>query len=153
MHLIYDRMSDGLKEMLGNLRAIHSAARAYSVEGQRLENFESGDAKMKYMESESLYAENSHPVIRTHPYSGKKALFVNEMFTLRFDGMTEAESADFLRYLTSLPNRPEVQCRFRWMPGSVAVWDNRICQHIAIGDGADTVRRMQRVTCRGEVPV
>jgi taurine dioxygenase len=108
---------------------------------------------MSYQESSHLHSEISHPVVRTHPGSGKKALYVNSMFTLRFEGMTEAESAPLLQYLTALPNRPEVQCRFRWRPGSIAIWDNRICQHIAIGDGAHTRRRMQRITVTGERPI
>ena len=151
MHLVYENLSKGLRETLDGMRAIHSASRAFSKSESRKENYD-GKSQLKYEESEALYREVSHPVVRTHPISGKKVIFVNQMFTLRFDGWTEEESKPLLDYLTGLPNRPEVQCRFRWKPNSIAIWDNRLVQHIAIGDGADTRRRIQRVTTKGEVP-
>lgn len=152
MYAAYDGLSDGMKEMLEGMKAVHGAGRAFSVSDERKDRYEGNDA-MKYEKSEALHREVEHPVIRTHPVTGKKAIYVNTMFTYRFVGMTDEESAPLLQYLFSLCDRPEIQCRFRWQPGSVAIWDNRCVQHIAINDYSATQRTMQRVTIEGETPM
>ena len=109
-------------------------------------------AAMKYDAVEELETEALHPVVRTHDETGRKSLYINSMFTLRFEGWSEDESLPLLRYLTSKVERPEFQCRFRWQPGSVAFWDNRAVQHLAISDNSTERRVMQRVTLGGPVP-
>jgi taurine dioxygenase len=94
-----------------------------------------------------------HPVIRTHVDTGRKALYVNGNFTVRFDDMTEAESAPLLDYLYRHAVRPEFTCRFRWEKNSIAFWDNRVVQHNAVNDYQGQRRVMHRVTIEGERPV
>ena len=93
-----------------------------------------------------------HPAIRTHPETGRKALYVNGAHTLRFDGMSEAESSPLLNYLFEHQVRPEFTCRFRWEPGSIAFWDNRATQHNPINDYHGFKRVMHRITIAGDIP-
>ena len=94
-----------------------------------------------------------HPVVRTHPETGRKALFVNQMFTQYVVGLPSAESRAILGFLFEHVARPDFQCRFRWRPDSVAMWDNRCTQHHAIWDYWPATRSGYRVTIRGEAPV
>jgi taurine dioxygenase len=94
-----------------------------------------------------------HPVVRVHPESGRKALFVNPHFTLKIDEIDEDESDALLRYLCSRALVPEVQLRVSWQPDTVVLWDNRSVQHYAPNDYLPQRRRMERVTVRGDVPV
>ena len=96
--------------------------------------------------------ERVHPAARTHPTSGRKALFVNPIYTTRFDGMTEDESRPLLQRIYAHAVRPEFTCRFRWNPGSVAMWDNRALMHYAINDYDGHRRLLYRTTFAGEVP-
>jgi taurine dioxygenase len=93
-----------------------------------------------------------HPVVRIHPETGKKALYVNGGHTVRFKGMTEEESAPLLRFLFAHQARPEFTCRFRWEKGSLAFWDNRCAQHNPINDYHGFRRVMHRVTLAGDRP-
>ena len=90
--------------------------------------------------------------MRTHPETGRKALYVNVAHTARFVGMTEEESRPLLRYLFEHQCRPEFTCRFRWRPGSLALWDNRCAMHNPINDYHGHTRKMQRITLAGDVP-
>ena len=92
---------------------------------------------------------HSHPVVAIHPETGRKCLYVNSVYTVQLDGMTEAESAPILDFLYEHQSRPEFTCRFRWRKGSVAFWDNRCTVHYAIHDNFDSVRRMQRTQIAG----
>jgi taurine dioxygenase len=93
--------------------------------------------------------ESVHPVVRTHPESGRQCLFVNPVYTQRFEGMTPEESAPLLEYLYRHASRPEITCRFPWRTGSIAFWDNRCTMHLAIHDVPGQHRRMQRTQIAG----
>ncbi len=147
----YEALSDGMKAMLDGMTAIHSARRPYGPNAARAREY--GPSSMRFIFSEAAHAEIEHPVVRTHRETGKKALYVNRTFTLRFRDMTEEESAPLLNYLCDHAVRPEFTCRFRWRPDSIAFWDNRCVQHNAINDYRGERRVMHRVTIEGERPV
>jgi len=141
MYAAYDALSDGLKRTLEGLRAEHSSRHVFGkprpdMEG-RLGNYEEATQ------------DATHPVIITHPDSGRKALYVNPGFTLRFAGWTDAESQGLLNYLYEHAKRPEFTCRVRWQPGSLAFWDNRSTWHIALNDYQGQRRIMHRITIDG----
>ena len=108
---------------------------------------------MKGEQDRPTYPSAEHPVVRTHPVSGKKALYVNRGFTTRILGIPPDESDAILRYLYEHMENPLFQCRFRWQPGSVAFWDNRCTQHRAMWDYWPHPRSGHRVTIKGERPV
>lgn len=150
MYLAYETLSDGMKEMLQGLRAVHSSGEAA--------RFSQPYKSMRLKEGEPI--ESVHPVVRTHPETGRKLLFVSSGFTKRFEDMTVEESQPLLDYLYRHQRRPEFTCRFRWREDSIAFWDNRSTQHFAIADFHDgpnaqtDVRRvMHRVTIDGDRPV
>lgn len=146
MYLAYDTLSDGMKRLLDGLRFISSSAKA-DVSRTREDRIKDGartDAKQLY--------EATHPVVRTHPETGRKALYVNIAHALRFEDMTPEESAPLLDYLCQHAIRPEFTCRFRWTPGAVALWDNRCTLHNPINDYHGQLRSMHRITLAGDRP-
>jgi taurine dioxygenase len=151
MYQAYDALSDGMKRMLGGLRAMHSG-RPYGRGGvaAALQTSRSIGIERDNPEAER---EVAHPVIRLHPESGRKALFVNSIYTTRFEDMGEAESRPLLDFLFQHCQRPEFTCRFRWGVGSLAVWDNRCTLHYAINDYDGHRRLMHRTTVAGERPM
>ncbi|MGH7154363.1 MAG: TauD/TfdA dioxygenase family protein, partial [Acetobacteraceae bacterium] len=142
----YDALSDGMRRMLEGLRAVNSSAKAEvsKTREDRVRDSARNDAKRSY--------EAEHPVVRTHPETGRKALYVNIAHTQRFVGMTDEESAPLLGYLFRHQVRPEFTCRFRWAPGSVAFWDNRCTLHNPVNDYHGHRRVMHRVTLAGDTP-
>jgi taurine dioxygenase len=150
-YLAYETLSDGFKEMLGGMRAVHSARRSYGLNAPR--RADEGKTSMGIHFTDGAHAETDHPVVRTHPWSGRKCLYVHGGFTVRFKDMTEEESAPLLNYLYKHAVRPEFTCRFRWEKNSIAFWDNRCVQHNAINDYNGKRRVMHRVTIEGERPV
>jgi taurine dioxygenase len=131
-----------MKQMLAPLRAVNSSSKA---EKSRTREDRPANEAPRVLEAE-------HPVVRTHPETGRKALYVNGGHTLRFVGMTEAESAPLLEYLFAHQVRPEFTCRFHWEPGSTAFWDNRCALHNPINDYHGFRRIMHRVTLAGDRP-
>jgi len=150
-YLAYDTLSDGMKSLLGGMTAIHSARRPYGLNASS--RYAAGERSMRYLYSENAHAEVEHPVIRTHVETGRKSLYVNGTFTIRFKDMTEEESAPLLHYLYQHAVRPEFTCRFRWEKGSIAFWDNRSTKHLAVHDAGPFRRLMRRVQVCGDKPV
>lgn len=99
---------------------------------------------------EKALSQMSHPVVRRHPGSGQAALYVNSGYTVRIDGMTDAESAGLLRFLFDHSLRPEFQIRIAWCPRMLTIWDNRVLQHMAVNDYAGFRREMHRSSVQGE---
>lgn len=130
-----ESLSPGLQATLAGMRAIH--------QGTSLAN----DAGLN---QEAVTS--SHPVITTHPQTGRRALFVNGNYVFRFDGWTEQESAPLLAYLYSQIGRAEHTYRHRWQPGDLIMWDNRCTQHAVVGDTGGAERVLHRITIAGDVP-
>ncbi|MEQ9518645.1 MAG: taurine dioxygenase [Parvibaculum sp.] len=147
MYAVYDALTEEMKQKLEGKRAIHSIE-VFGVSG----NYENSKDDNAFAEILKKYPPQSHPVVRTHPVTGGKALFVNATFTQAIEGMSEAESTETLQYLFDLVKTPEFQVRFSWQKGSVAVWDNRVTQHYAVADYWPRYRRMHRITINGDRP-
>jgi taurine dioxygenase len=145
MYLAYETLSDGMKRMLDGLVAVNSSAKADASRTRE------DRMKDRAREAARDYVA-AHPVVRRHPETGRRALYVNVAHTVRFDGMTEEESAPLLAFLFQHQIRPELTCRFRWRPGSIAFWDNRCAQHHAINDYRGHRRLLHRVTLVGDTP-
>jgi len=148
-YLAYETLSDGMKTLLSRLTAVHSDITVAGPQAARNKH------RTNKVREDSDWREtvSEHPVVRTHPESGRKALFVNKSYTQRFSGMTTEESAPLLGFLLQHAARPEFTCRFRWESGSVAVWDNRCTLHIAVNDVWKFPRFMHRVQMCGDRPV
>jgi taurine dioxygenase len=147
-YLAYETLSPGMKHMLDGLRALHSDRR---VAGPARDLGASNAAK-RTRDDEWRETAHFHPVVRTHPETGRKALYVNRQSTIHFEDMTEAESRPLLDFLCTHAHRPEFTCRFRWRAGSVAFWDNRCAQHVAINDRMPSRRIMRRLQIEGDRP-
>ena len=150
-YLAYERLSDAMKEMLGSLTAIHSASSQYAAGGESDRNKEKRTT-MKVAVTDEAEKITEHPVIRTHPETGRKSIYVNRAFTEKFKGMTKRESRPLLNFLYDQCTREEFTCRFRWSNNSVALWDNRCTQHYALNDYQGQRREMHRVTINGDRP-
>jgi taurine dioxygenase len=146
MYLAYETLSSGMRRLLDRLKAVNVAGKAVAL--QTREEMYSKRGTAADVEAASAI----HPVVRTHPETGRKALYVNLAHTLRFEDMTEAESAPLLNWLFAWQIQPELTCRFRWRPGSLAFWDNRASQHYPLNDYHGYRRVMHRVTLAGDRP-
>lgn len=144
----YEALSDGMKDMLAPLKAVHSASREYSSAGHSAQGRKSMQAS-----TATDAPEYEHPVIRTHPQTGRKGLYINPAFTLRFADMTKRESKPLLDFLFNHSRDERFTCRFRWTAGTLAFWDNRCCWHYALNDYAGQRRHMRRATVNGDRPV
>ena len=146
IYLAYETLSPGMQRLLDGLVAANSSAKAdvMKTREDRVRDAARPDTKREYVAE--------HPVVRTHPETGRRALYVNGGHTVRFKNMTEEESAPLLQYLFSHHQRPEFACRFRWKVGSIAFWDNRCTQHNPINDYQGQRRVMHRVTLGGDRP-
>jgi taurine dioxygenase len=141
MYAAYDALSDGLKQTLAGMRAVHSSRHVFGVERPAMQG--------RIGNPELATQDAIHPVVITHPESGRRALYVNPGFTLRFDGWTAEESQPLLAYLYQHAARPEFTCRLRWRNGSLAFWDNRSTWHYALNDYHGERRLMHRITIEG----
>jgi taurine dioxygenase len=143
-YLAYEALSEGLKRMLDGLVGINSSTKA-DASVTREDRLRDTGAELRVLVGE-------HPVVRTHPETGRKALYVNVGHTTQIKGWTEQESRPLLDYIFGHQVRPEFTCRFRWEPGSLAFWDNRCAQHNPVNDYHGYRRVMHRVTLAGETP-
>ena len=147
-YLAYEALSPGMQRILAGLRAVHSDRK---VAGPR-SGINAGRSTKVRDDDTWRETVNVHPVVRTHPETGRKLLFVNASYTIGFEDMTEAESRPLLDFLLEHGHRPEFTCRFRWAPGSVAFWDNRCVKHLAVHDAQPFRRVMRRVHIAGDKP-
>ena len=141
MYAAFDTLSDHMQSFLSGLIAVHESEHVYRDRYAQ-------HAKMR----DVAYPVAEHPVVRTHPETGRKALFVNSTFTTQIKGLSSDESALLLHFLFDHIQSPEFQCRFHWQRHSVAVWDNRCVQHYALWDYFPQVRHGYRVTIKGDRP-
>jgi taurine dioxygenase len=146
MVLAFESLSPPLQRILQGLKAVNSSAKAEVTRTRedRVKSSGTGAAKKEFIAE--------HPVVRTHPETGRQALYVNPAHTVRFAGMTEEESAPLLNFLYQHQTRPEFTCRFVWQPGSIALWDNRCAQHNPVNDYHGYRRVMHRITLAGDRP-
>ncbi|MGI9603627.1 MAG: TauD/TfdA dioxygenase family protein [Acidimicrobiales bacterium] len=145
MYLAYEALSEPMQRLLDDLTATHDLAKMLDVAIAR----GNSDADPAAMRVE--YPAQHHPVVRTHPETGRRALFVNGNFTTRIDGLTDDESRRLLDMLFEHIQRPDFGCRFRWTPGTLTMWDNRCLQHYAVPDYTSR-RIMHRLTIAGGRP-
>lgn len=143
-YLAYETLSGGLKTTLAGLVGVNSSAKA-EISRTREDRLREAGVELKVLAG-------THPVVRTHPETGRQALYVNAAHTTHFQGWTIEESRPLLDFLFAHQVRPEFTCRFRWQPGSLAFWDNRCAQHNPVNDYHGFRRVMHRVTLAGDVP-
>ena len=146
MYLAFETLSEGLKDTLRGLRARHSSRHVFGASRAARNDDTVGRIKNPELATQDAV----HPVIITHPLSGREALYVNAGFTLGFEGWTDEESKPLLDFLYAHASRPEFTCRFQWKPGSLAFWDNRATWHQAVNDYHGERRLMHRITLEGE---
>jgi len=140
-YLAYEALSEGMKGLLSGLAAVNASSKADVTR-----------TREDMVKEQTQKYEAEHPVVRTHPETGRKALYVNLGHTVRFAGMTEEESAPLLEFLFRHQVKPEFTCRFQWRVGSLAFWDNRCVQHNPINDYHGHRRVMHRITLAGDRP-
>jgi taurine dioxygenase len=136
----YEGLSPAMKEWVCSLTAVHDGSVFARVQDKPDSDFL------------DRFPPQRHPVVRTHPDTGERSLYVNRPFTKHIEGLSDRESAWLLQHLFDQASRPEYQCRFRWRPNSFAFWDNRACQHYAVADYWPEMRAMERVTIVGDKP-
>ena len=149
LYAAYDALSDGMKRMIADLKIVFTNANTYGKDANR---FKIGVAKEMKVSQAVEEKEVLHPLVRTHPETGRKALYISPTHFSRLEGMTKDESKPLLDFLSAHATRPEFTCRFRWRNGSVAFWDNRCTMHYAVNDFPESRRIMQRVTLQGDRP-
>ena len=140
MYTAYDTLSESVKRFLEGLTAVHDGEHVYRGRYQYTKD------------PNKVFPRSAHPVVRTHPETGRKALFVNRGFTTRIEQLRDNESTALLAMLYDHAETPEYQCRFKWAPGSVAFWDNRAAIHHAMWDYQPLSRLAHRVTISGDKP-
>lgn len=142
MYAAYDALSEPMKRFLDPLTAVHDGGPNYIDRAKRAGIYK----------PDKVFPANSHPIIRTHPETGKKAIYVNKIFTQTIDSVSKDESKAILEFLFQHIAKPAFQCRFKWEENSIAFWDNRCALHHAMWDYYPEVRRGYRVTIKGNKP-
>lgn len=150
-YLAYEELSDGLKKVLEELRIVYSGKEIWS-NNAKLDKDKQLRLRETHNFAESEF-ENIHPAVRRHPRTGRKALFVTRAYFKRFVGWSADESRALLDYLQTLPHRLQYQCRVRWRPDTLIVWDNRFLLHRGIHDFRNERRHLVRTTIKGERPI
>jgi alpha-ketoglutarate-dependent taurine dioxygenase len=151
MYLVYDDLSEGMKEMLSGLKVVYSGKDIW----ERNEKLDP-DKRLRLRESHNFtqeQLEHIQPAVRRHPRTGRKSLYVQPAYFKRFVGWSEDESRALLNYLQGLPHRLQYQCRVHWRPDTVIVWDNRFVLHRGIHDFQNERRHLIRTTVMGEAPI
>lgn len=146
----YEALSEGMRKVLDPLIGVNSAELKYGG-GRSAMHKKIGGMKVHDTDSADQYV-SEHPVVRTHPETGRKSLYASRSHTTHFKGMTEEESAPLLGFLYQHQIKPEFTCRVRWAPGTLTVWDNRCTQHNAVNDYHGQRRRMRRLTVGAQTP-
>ena len=152
LYLAWDTLSEELRGELDSVMAVNSSALSFLGIANRAETVKT-TVKYKAVDSPDWNIENAHPIARTHPVTGRKALYVSDCYTAKFVGKTQEESLPILRQLFEHVKSPDFTCRFKWQVDTLAIWDNRCCIHYAHNDYAGQVRVMRRVIVEGERPV
>jgi len=150
-YLAYEELSDGLKNLLDGLRVVYSGKDIWA-KNAKLEK----DRQLRLRETHGFseaQLENIHPAVRRHPRTGRKGLYVTRAYFKRFVGWNDEESRALLDYLQTLPHRLQYQCRVRWKPDTLIVWDNRFLLHRGIHDFRNERRHLVRTTIVGERPI
>jgi alpha-ketoglutarate-dependent taurine dioxygenase len=151
MYLAYEELSDGFKDTLSRTKVVYSGKDIWS-KNAKLDK----DKQLRLRDSHSFtedQLESVHPAVRAHPRTGRKGLYVTGAYFKRFEGWSEEDSHAMLDYLARLPHRLQYQCRIRWKPNTVIVWDNRFLQHCGIHDYENERRHLVRTTIIGERPL
>jgi taurine dioxygenase len=145
MYHAYEALSDGMKKALSGLKALHSSRHVFGESRKQSEP----DVDDRLGNPDLAAQDAVHPVVIIHPTTGRKALYVNPGFTVRFEGWSDEDSKPLLEYLYEHASQPAFTCRFSWERGSVAFWDNRACWHYAFNDYHGQRRLMHRITIEG----
>jgi taurine dioxygenase len=151
MYLAYEALDAETKALLEGRRALHSSSKRYVQPADRSKIY--GAMKRKKQTKGEVNSDTYHPVFRTHPETGRKALYLSYLHTVGVEGMTETEAEAVLKRLYEHQCQEEFTCRVQWRPGTLVLWDNRCGLHNALFDYAGHTRRMHRVTIEGERPV
>ena len=146
MEAAYEGLDPATRKLIDGRRAIH----AFNPMRKML--IASGAGADKIAQHDEEFPPVTHPIVRTHPVSGRKSIYVNTLFTIGIEAMPNDEAKPLLRKLFATATRPEYQCRFQWQQNSIAFWDNRAAQHYAVADYFPAERLMERVTIAGEKP-
>ena len=150
-YLAFETLSEGMQTLLKNQQAIHSARRPYGPQSHNANGKHLRSMKIKT--GPEALAEFAHPMVRRHPATGRSALYVNPVYTIRLQGMTEDESAPLIGFLSERSVRPEFIIRVAWRPNMLTIWDNRVVQHLAVNDYDGHRRELHRTSVLGETPV
>ena len=146
MTAAYDGLSSGMQRYLDGLIAVHDFSHGFK------ESLAESGGRERLADAVAANPPVRHPVIQTHPETGKKVLFVNALFTTHIEGLPPLESAEVLQFLWRHASLPEFTCRFHWQPNSIVLWDNRSTQHKPVNDFFPATRRLHRVVSEGDQP-
>ena len=145
----YEALSEGMQSLISGLRGVYTASKVHGKSGY----YESADHPMKMTkDAERIEERYLHPIVRTHPETGRKALYASLPHVEKFDGMTREESKPLLEFLCKQATRVELNYRLQWSVGTLALWDNRSVQHYALNDYPGERREMHRLTLKGDKP-